>query len=232
MNNIISLIPSYTPTNPYVELVYNELGKVGEVILFTTEIPTFECQYLLFDKSINENLVFEPRKWILDNIDKNWDWVIYNEDDILIPQSSVKNAIEYYKDIIDRGMVPGFIRYELQNNKKHWIDMHPAHSIHRGGSGMVKQKFEDIQMFEPWNIHSGNWIFNKREILQMIQNNSFETYPNEFGVSYYLPLEDASSLPYFRYVKVFPFDIEKIECHHLPNKYVNFTLQPDKIDYA
>lgn len=230
MNNIISLIPSYTPTNPYVELVYNELRKVGEVILFTTEIPPFECQYLLFDKSINANLVYEPRKWIVENLDKNWDWVIYNEDDIFIPTVSIENILNYYQSLYKSGFIPGFIRYELLNNKKYWIDMHPEHAIHRGGYGSVKEKFNDIEMFEPWNIHSGNWIFNKKEIYEMIQNNAFETSHNQYGISYVSPLESSASIPYFRYKKVLPFNIELVECHHLSNKYVRITPQIEKIE--
>jgi hypothetical protein len=230
MNKIVSLIPSYNPTNDYVKQVHDELKKVGDVIIFTTETPPFDCEYKIFDKSIKGNLVFEPRKWIVENLNKDWDWVIYNEDDIFIPTKSIENIISYYNKVSNQKLIPGFIRYEIKDETKHWIDLHPAHSVHRGGSGMVRQKFEDIKMFEPWNIHSGNWIFNKSEIIKMIDNNSFETYDKQYGLSYYLSLENAASLPYFRYTKVFPYDVEKVECHHLPNKYVTLTNQPTQID--
>ena len=230
MNKIISLLSSYTPTNPYVEVVYNELKKVGDVILFTTEIPPFKCEYYIFDKSILGHLVYEPRKWIINNLNKDWEWVIYNEDDIFIPVQSVENIISIYNQVYHKKLIPGFIRYEVLNDTKYWIDMHPAHSVHRGGIGSVKEKLEDIELFEPWNIHSGNWIFNKREIQQMISNNEFETYHNEYGKTYYSPLESAASIPYLRYKKVIPYDLKKVECHHLPNKYVHITTQIDKFD--
>jgi hypothetical protein len=230
MNNIVSLIPSYNPHNPYVEIVYNELKKVGDVILFTTETPSFECEHYIFDKSILGNLVYEPRKWIVENLDKDWEWVIYNEDDIFIPTKSIENIIDIYNQIYHKKMIPGFIRYEELNDKKYWMDMHPAHSIHRGGRGSIKQKFENLKMFEPWNIHSGNWIFNKREIQEMISNNEFETYHRQYGKSYFLHMESAASLPYLRYTKIIPYNLEKVECHHLPNKYVKLTPQVENLN--
>jgi hypothetical protein len=228
---IISLIASYTPTNPYVKVVYDELKKVGEVIIFTTEIPPFECEYKIFDKSIATHLVYEPRKWICENITKDWDYVIYNEDDILITEEVVNRVIELNSNKKNENSIYGFIRYEIDNGVKYWIDMHPFHAINRGSRGTIKNKYNDILSFEPWNVHSGNWIFHKNDIIKMIEANQFETYHLQYGLNYCSPLESAASLPYLRIQKLIPYDYEAVGVHHLPNKYVKMGEQISNIFY-
>ena len=83
---IISLVPSFNPNNEFVSKVIEELKKVSTIILFTTEDHTLNVdETVYFDKSVGRELVYKPREWVLNNIDKDWDYVLYNEDDILIP---------------------------------------------------------------------------------------------------------------------------------------------------
>jgi hypothetical protein len=232
MFTIISLIVSYNPHNYYVPIVVKELRKKSKVILFTTDKPNFEVDDLfIYDKSIGENLVYEPRKWIIDNLESNWDYVLYNEDDILILDSVLSEAIKTYQNL-PSGFAPGFARYEfITEDNKRYIDLDPSNSVHRGGSTIIKHVHKDIEMFEPWNLHSGNFIFSKKDIQSLFHNNKIEKYFLEHELRYGNcgPLETTASVLYSTITKVLPKDVSSVSVHHLPNKYINMQhIQGDK----
>lgn len=227
---LVSLIPSYNPHNEFVGKVVDELKKISKVILFTTEPHNLNVdETFYFDKSIGRELTYKPKEWTFNNINEDWEYVLYNEDDILIPEDSVKNVIDLY-NILPSPLIPGFIRYEFddRDNTKRYFDMNPVHGIHRGQEGTVKQKFDNV--WEPWNLHSGNWLFSKDDVKNMIDNNLWEIYFKQHGYQYGNcdQLESAASVPYLFYTKVYPNDIEKVECLHLPKKYIYFSVNPTK----
>ena len=75
---VVSLIPSYNPHNEYVGQVVDELRKSTKVILFTTENHNLNVdETIYFSKDVGRELVYKPRKWILDNIDQDWDFALY-----------------------------------------------------------------------------------------------------------------------------------------------------------
>ena len=225
---IVSLIASYSPANIYLPQVVEELRKVGKVVIFTTEQVDIEVDEIhQYPKSIGRDLVYKPREWVLNNLDQEWDYVLYNEDDILIPSSSVQAVIELYNTLPEDYM-PGFIRYEekVETGDKVYFDMNPLHAVHRrDGYGIVKNVYKEYGVWEPFNLHSGNWILSKQDINNMIQHNVFETYYKEYGFQYGNcdQLESAASVPYMSYTKVFPIDIESVECKHLPEKYIHMS---------
>lgn len=224
MEKIISLIPSYKFDSLYTEQVINELNKISETILFTTsdKIKTSASKIIVCSPNLQKDLVYETRKWVVENLDLDWDYILYNEDDILVTERSLSNVLKLYKMLPD-DFIPGFIRYEFDEyGNKRYIDMHPAHSIHRNGNGSVKQILNTLHIWEPWNIHSGNWLFSKSDIKQMIKYNRFETYYNQYGLQYGNcdQLESSATSLYMNYTKIYPIDIESVECHHLPNKYI------------
>ena len=113
MKDIVSLVCSINPARESVIEVINELNKFSDVVLFTTgphSLPVFSTQ--LYDPSIGRNLVYEPRRWILDNLDDQWQYALYNEDDILIPEESLNQALSLYEEL-PRPFIPGFIRYDI-----------------------------------------------------------------------------------------------------------------------
>ena len=143
---LVSLIPSYNPHNEFVGKVVDELKKISKVILFTTEPHNLNVdETFYFDKSIGRELTYKPKEWTFNNINEDWEYVLYNEDDILIPEDSVKNVIDLY-NTLPSPLIPGFIRYEFddRDNTKRYFDMNPVHGIHRGQEGTVKQKFDDV----------------------------------------------------------------------------------------
>lgn len=231
---IVSLIPSYIPSNEHVKRVVDELKKVSKIILFTTENHNLDVdETIYFDKSVGRDLVYKPKEWIKNNLNSNWDYALYNEDDIFISESSVKRVIELY-EMLPSPFIPGFIRFEFddRDQTKRYFDMNPVHAIHRESHGTVKNKWSDHKVWEPWNLHSGNWIFSKQDIQNMIDNNLFETYYKEKGYMYGNcdQLESAASVPYMFYTKVYPYDIESVEVEHLPKKYIYFSVNPIKED--
>lgn len=223
-SKIVSLISSYNPQNPYLGRVIDELKKVSKVYLFTTEQHQHDVdETFYFPKEIKFNLVYKPREWVLNNIDGDWDFALYNEDDILIPHNSIKNIVHLY-ETLPQNYKPGFIRCEIdQAENKRYIDMHPAHAVHRGGSGTVKQVMAANNIWEPWNIHSGNWFFSKEDIKKMIEDNKFEISYRQYGFQYgsCIELESAATCLYSNYTKVYPSNFTSVECFHLPNRYVN-----------
>ena len=223
---IVSLVASYNPHNPFVLNTITELKKVGKVVLFTTtEVQLGADDVFLYDSSVGIDLVYKPREWIYNNMQSGWDYVLYNEDDILIPESSIHHAIKLYQTLPSH-MVPGFARYEyLDPTNKRYIDLHSSNSVHRGGASIVKESFAEFEVWEPWNLHSGNFLFSKSDISNMIENGRFERYYKEFGFQYGFcdQLESAASVLYYNYTKVLPKDVEEVCCHHQPNKYINMA---------
>jgi len=219
MSKIISLIASYSPSNQYVSTVITELNKISDVILFTTEPHTYNvAETVYFNKSISHDLVFEPRKWILNNLYTDWDYILYNEDDILIPTKSIQAVIDLY-NTLPENMIPGFARYEvLEDNIKRYIDLHPKHSVHRGGNTIIKQVFQEYDVWEPWNLHSGNFLLSKKDVIRLNEQGKFST--NFLPFNTYGSLETAASDVYRDYYKVLSKNIESVSCYHLPNKYI------------
>jgi len=231
---VVSLVPSYNPNNEYVPQVVEELNKFSSVVLFTTEEHTLPVsQTIHFPKSVERELVYKPKQWVVDNLSQDWDYILYNEDDILITQEVFNNVVDLYQSLPDT-FIPGFVRYEYdkRDDTKRYFDMNPVHAVHRGGYGTVKQKWEEHQVWEPWNLHSGNWLFSKQDIENMIKANVWETTFRQYGFQYGNcdQLESVASVPYMFYTKVYPYDLEKAECRHLPEKYINFAVNPTNID--
>ena len=109
---IVSLIPSYDPHNENVVKVVNELKKSTKIVLFTTENHDLNVdETIYFPKEVGRDLVYKPREWILNNINEDWDYALYNEDDIFISEQSLNNVIELYESL-PSPFIPGFIRYE------------------------------------------------------------------------------------------------------------------------
>lgn len=227
---VVSLIPSYKPKKEKLFPVVEELKKFSqEIIIFSAENIEIEgCTVVLYDKSIVDNLVFEPRKWIVNNIEKDWDYVLYNEDDILIKEASFYNAVNI-QNSISYPYVSGFLRFELYDGKKWWIDQHPDHGVHTQNIG--KQfiiKNEDFWV--PANFHSGNYLFSKENAKRIINDGWFETYFNEKNLRYCGPAETGASGHYRKITKIIPIDFEMVECEHLDNKYYHHSNTPSTED--
>lgn len=223
----VALIASYKPKPLKLNAVVSELKKCcNRIIIFAAEEISIEgCEVVMYDKSIVDNLVFEPRKWIVNNIDGDWDYVLYNEDDILIKEEAFRNALMYQAKM-EYPNVCGFLRFENFDGKKWWIDQHPDHGVHTGNYG--KQVLEkNNEFWSPVNFHSGNYLLSKEYVKKMISENIFETSFNEKNLRYCGPAETGASGHYRRMKKLIPLEFQKVECEHLDNKYYHHPTTPD-----
>jgi hypothetical protein len=211
-------------------LVINELKKFSDrIIVFTTENrPFVGCEVKTFDKSVGHNLVFEPRKWIIENIGSDWDYVLYNEDDILITESSFNSATKIQLSL-EYPFVSGFNRFERKDGIKYWIDQHPDHGIHTGNSG--KQYItKDSEWWIPANFHSGNFLVSKEYILRLINEGKFDSRHSQYNITYCGVLESGATSLYRHLTKILPINFESIECEHLDNKYLFIQPTPTTED--
>ena len=233
---ILSTIASYNgKSNPYLQKVIDELSKVSEVIIFSTE-EVEGYKTFVFDKSVGETLVFKNRKYIVDNIE-NYDYFLYNEDDIFISNESLKTLIDLNEKISSINLINnvGFLRYELDGDVKEFNDLHPAHSVHAGGNGQTDiikeiQVIDNEVCLKPWNHHSGNFILSQKQLKYLIDNDLFSTEPN---TKYVGLLESGASDVSCHLNKVVPYNyIEKLSTHHMSNKYVynNRKVHIEEID--
>jgi hypothetical protein len=223
---VVSLIPSYKPNEHKVSKVVSELKRFSDrVIVFTASDHFYDgCEVIKFDPSIQCNLVFEPRKWVVNNIGGDWDYVLYNEDDIVITKESFDNAVAL-QPTLPYPYVIGFNRFEMVEGVKYWIDQHPDHGVHTGNPGKnftVKNESD----WMPANFHSGNFLLPKLYADTLIRTGQFDTRYGEHGKTYCGILESGATSLYRTLNKVLPLDFERVECEHLDNKYWHHPHTP------
>ena len=101
MNKILTTIACYSGnSNKYIRSVVNELKDISDIVIFSPQKMDIEGTHTeLRSKDLGHGLVFEPRQYMLDHID-NYDYFLYNEDDILIPKESLEYAIKVNEKLI------------------------------------------------------------------------------------------------------------------------------------
>jgi len=216
---IASLIPSYSPTDDRFGRVAAELSRVSTVYAFSPDASVgTAANWIKCDRSLGERLVFEPRKWIRENLDQ-FDYFLYNEDDILVRSDQVKTLIDI-QNSLPHPFVSGFLRYEWFNGERRYIDMHPAHSVHTGGNGTtdVLLKMND-HWFSPFNVHSGNFLLSSLQVRELIDVSRWDTFFGEHGIQYCGCLESGATSVYRTYKKVLPTQYSVISVEHLSTKY-------------
>lgn len=217
---IVTLIPSYSPKPERIPLVLNEIKLFSDrTIIFAAEEYDFgpEFEVVKYDKSIKDDLVFEPRKWIEKNLEEDWDFVLYNEDDILITEKVFRSALKFQESLTYPNVV-GFNRFEFHNGEKHWIDQHPAHGVWTNShnkSIIVKNEIAWV----PANFHSGNFLLPKDYARKLISSGRFDTTFKDKGISYCGKAESGATSIYRTLIKNIPLDFESVQCQHLDNKY-------------
>lgn len=223
-----------------------------DIMRFTTEEGMnyrFDTTHdFMYPKELKHAFPYVTKEWVdgilefgdeegHDLLDK-YDYVLYTEDDLLITEAAVKeviglqNVLDQYESEDGKAYVAGFIRYERKKDGSIiYIDMHPAHSVHRGGKGTVKDRFKfvdkvgyEIEAFEPWNIHSGCWLLSVENVRWLIKNGKFITKPTEER-KYCGPLESAATEIYFDFTRVYPNDVSVIAIEHMHNKYPGLTKE-------
>lgn len=181
---------------------------------------------------LQTNFAYTPKQWIVENksVLKQYDYVLYTEDDLLIYEEQFHNVIQYQTllNTYSDNLKVGFIRFEKKaDGSVIYNDQHPAHSIHRGGSCSVKQviMIDNHTFFEPWNIHSGCWLLSSDDIIRMIDNNTFQTSAFNLGRVYVTELESSATEVYFDYTKVYPENFTEVAIEHMCDKYIGVNQE-------
>lgn len=212
-NNQIELLKKCISEYNFYSLVY----KIDIYLLETeqNDIVQPNIYHIYYDKNIKYNLAFEHRK-LFELYKNSYDYYIYCEDDILIPEITFKRYL-FETNLIDNDkFIYGFLRYEMFNNIKYFIDLHPAHSVHRGINSIIN--YNDSKYFEPVNVHQGCYILTKEQLNNLLSNTNYLNNTNRYaGI-----LETAASdvFIYYQYRKRINWDyLFESTVYHLSNKY-------------
>lgn len=230
---ILSTIACYSGNeNPYISRVANELKQISDIVIFAPEIMNIEdTKTEIRSKSLGHGLVFEPRQYMINHLEE-YDYFLYNEDDILITEASLMYAIEVNEELQKQNLQynVGFIRYELENEKEELVDLSPYNSVNLGGNGVTDiikfiTNIRDKYYFHAWNPHSGNFLLSRDQIKLLIHNHKFPVIPT---ASYAGILESGATGFHEVMRKFTPTNgYKKLMVHHMSNKY---TFNPVKIN--
>lgn len=223
---ILTTIACYSGnSNPYIKPVVEELKQISDVVIFSPEIINIEgVKTEIRDKSLQHALVFEPRQYILNHINE-YDYFLYNEDDIFISKECLNFAIEVNEKLIKHNLQynVGFLRYELENNIPEFVDLSPYNSVHLGGNGVSDiiryvTSIGNEYYFNAWNPHSGNFLLSRDQIKLLYSNGYFSTLPQSTFAGI---LESGATGFYNAMLKYTPaYEYKKLMVHHMSNKYI------------
>jgi len=230
---ILSTLACYAGnSNPYLKPVVEELKKVSDVVVFSPErIDIDGVTTEIRDKSLGHSLVFEPRQYMLDHL-MEYDYFLYNEDDILINADSLLYAIDVNEKLQKQNIQynVGFLRFELENEKEEFVDLAPYNSVHLGGNGVSDiiryiTKIDNEYYFNVWNPHSGNFLLSQKQITLLTNSNQFPTN----AVATYAGILESGATGFNDVIRKFtPIqDYKKLMVHHMSNKYI---FNPVKVD--
>lgn len=206
---------------------YNNFGhKIDCHLYLTDEIDVSAYSNLNITKhicflSLGHYLTYEHRKLFADS-QGIYNYYIYCEDDVKITKQAFETAVQVNKSL-PFPYVCGFLRYELQDGEdyKYLIDCHPAHSVHRQGSTIIKQRLviNGNEYLEPFNFHQGSYCLSSQTLDYVLTSKRYlERDGGYAGIR-----ESAASDVFFKcgLTKVIPIDkVSSLLTHHLANKYV------------
>jgi hypothetical protein len=229
---ILTTIASYAGnSSKYLKSVVNELKQVSDVVVFSPEtIDINGIKTEIRDKSLHHGLVFEPRQYILNHLEE-YDYFLYNEDDIFISKDCLAFALEVNEKLIKQNLQynVGMLRYELENNTPEFVDLSPYNSVHLGGNGVSDiirhvTQISSEYYFNAWNPHSGNFLLSKDQVKLLHDNGYFSTTPQATFAGI---LESGATGFYNVMLKYTPVvDYKRLMVHHMSNKY---TFNPVKV---
>lgn len=230
---ILTTIACYSGNdNQYIRTVVDELKQFSDVVIFAPEIMNIDgVKTEIRSKSLGHGLVFEPRQYIIDHLNE-YDYFLYNEDDIFISGEALEFAIETNEKLIKKDIQynVGFLRYEMEGQKEEFVDLAPYNSVNLEGNGVTDiikfiTKFDNEYYFHAWNPHSGNFLMSRQQIELLYSNNKFPTKPEKnFGGI----LESGATGFVGSIMKFSPIkDYRKLMVHHMSNKYI---FNPVKVD--
>jgi hypothetical protein len=223
---ILTTIASYAGnSSEYLKPVVNELKQVSDVVVFSPETIDIDgVKTEIRDKSLQHGLVFEPRQYVLDHLEE-YDYFLYNEDDIFISKDCLSFALETNEKLIKQNLQynVGMLRYELKNNVPEFVDLSPYNSVHLGGNGVSDiiryiTQVSSEYYFNAWNPHSGNFLLSRDQVKLLRDNGYFSTTPQATFAGI---LESGATGFHNVMLKYTPVaDYKRLMVHHMSNKYI------------
>lgn len=223
---VLTTIACYTGnSNQYIRSVVEELKQISDVVIFSPEPMDIEgVKTEIRDASLGHGLVFEPRQYMVDHLSE-YDYFLYNEDDIFVSRESLQFAIETNEKLIRHNLQynVGFLRYELENNIPEFVDLAPYNSVHLGGNGVsdVIRYVTNLggdYYFNAWNPHSGNFLLAQKQIELLLVNGHFPTTPK----ATYVGILESGATGFNDVIRKYTpvKDYTKLMVHHMSNKYI------------
>lgn len=238
----------------YLQYILNEYNNIGltetvTVCIDTTvkveELERYDNVKIIqriFDSSIKQNLVFEHRTFMKDNLN-NYDLFIYTENDILITMNNIMAFVDFCKKRRKKYIL-GFIRYEMISisSKKYFIDF--------GKKGLhlpiIKKlvKIDGEDYLEITNIHQACFLLTKEQLSTILNSRYrkiFLRQPSEIAprigsnyLSFGYGVLEAGASDIFNncgLIKIISVkNLEMLLIHHLPNKYCKIFHERNKLD--
>ena len=197
----------------------------SDVVVFSPETIDIDgVKTEIRDKSLQHGLVFEPRQYVLDHLEE-YDYFLYNEDDIFISKDCLSFALETNEKLIKQNLQynVGMLRYELKNNVPEFVDLSPYNSVHLGGNGVSDiiryiTQVSSEYYFNAWNPHSGNFLLSRDQVKLLRDNGYFSTTPQATFAGI---LESGATGFHNVMLKYTPVaDYKRLMVHHMSNKYI------------
>ena len=163
-------------------------------------------------------------QYIIDHIDE-YDYFLYNEDDILITSDALKFAIDTNEKLIKQNLQynVGFLRYELENNVPEFVDFNPGNSVHLGGNGVSDiiryvTKINNEYYFNAWNPHSGNFLLSREQVKLLLDNGNFPTNAS----ATFAGILESGATGFHKVIRKYTpvSEYKKLMVHHMSNKYI------------
>lgn len=165
---LLICIASHNPENrvDILRTILNEnMHYAKHVIIDTNKKIDIDGAEIVVNKHLTHpyHLTWCHRKHILDNIN-NYDWFMYQEDDILIPRQNFYTYIENFNLLWNR-YIPSFVRVEEHKGKKFVVDI----TCRQSSKNIITYKEKNfIKLDNPYHAF---WIMSREAILSELKKN-------------------------------------------------------------
>jgi hypothetical protein len=160
---------------------------VDSNIYFDASILGEGVQLFVWDRLEHPyHLTWVHRQHFVKGVD-HYDWIVYLEDDMLVPKENIWEYCKVFQDLWAIGAVPGFIRIEYKEEEPYILD------------ALKPQLYKELKLFEKsWatmdNPYHAFWIMPTKEFKESLLDNFIRVGTSrEWAASY--PMWELQKLP-------------------------------------
>lgn len=157
-------------------LKYNQFKKI-DIFIHTNrsfeKINGAEQVVHNCDKLMHSTHLAWSHRALLKTQANDYDYFMYNEDDILIKSESIDYWLEYNEIVKSKSLYLGFVRIETDSqNNEYVVD------LIKGEKHDQRTFIKDQEYAVLTRNYKGFWIYNKKDMQIFVSNNDFDNYPN------------------------------------------------------